>query len=121
MCSVLTGLFPPMTDFLVLLMRCMLVVSLAFVPVANAMNMAAMAASQESEPACHAHSQSQQNHDAAGSHAASQCHCAMAICLPAAATSIKLVETLTDHPQTVLRLAIGQASVPEIPPPQRLL
>lgn len=110
-----------MLDFLVMFMRCMLVVSLAFVPVANAMNMAAMTSCQDAEPPCHMHGKAQQKHDAAGGHASSQCHCAMAICLPPAATSLSRASTLSDHPQTVLRLAIGQNAVPETPPPQALL
>ncbi len=110
-----------MFNFLLMFMRCILVIALAFVPVANAMNMAAMETSQETEPPCHAQSTSQPDQDGTGGgHVVNHCHCAMAIGLPATTTPISHAEPLTDHPQTARRLALDQPAIPETPPPQPL-
>lgn len=109
-----------MRVFLDLLLRCVLAFGLVFVPVSNAMSMAAMAASHEDPPSCHASVQAQQNTDDKNAPAASQCHCAMAICLPTDAAAVTHPGPPSDHPQTVRRLDLGQVSIPEIPPPQPL-
>jgi hypothetical protein len=105
-----------MRDFLAILLRFALVLGLAFVPVANARNMAAMAADQEDRPPCHA--PVQQHPDGKCCNAASQCHCAMAACLPAGLASATPTPPPSDHPQTARRLALGLTSIPETPPPR---
>jgi hypothetical protein len=105
-----------MRDFLALFLRCALAFGLAFVPVANAVNMAAMDAGREDRPPCHAPVQKHQ--DGKCSHAASQCHCAMSACLPAELTSATPTPPPSDHPQTARRLALGLTSLPETPPPR---
>lgn len=105
-----------MRDFLTILLRCVLALGLAFVPVANALNMATIAASQEEHPPCHA--PVQQQPDGKCCHAAGQCHCAMSTCLPAAVAAVTPASTPSDHPQTARLLALGPSSVPETPPPR---
>jgi hypothetical protein len=105
-----------MRDFLAMLLRCVLVLGLACVPVANAMHMAAMAADQEDHPPCHA--PVQQNPDGKCCHGASQCHCAMSVCLPANIAAAAPTPSASEHPQTARRLALGLSAVPETPPPR---
>ncbi|MDP2433573.1 MAG: hypothetical protein Q8O33_16335 [Pseudomonadota bacterium] len=107
-----------MRVFLAILLRCALAFGLALAPVANALDMAAMESGKEDMPSCHTPDQPQQTPDSG--HAASQCHCAMAICLPASAPAATHSGHQSDHPQTVQRLALGLTSTPEIPPPQPL-
>ena len=109
-----------MRVFLAILLRCALALGLAFVPVANALSMAAMAASHEELPSCHASVHPPQDTNGKNGHAAGQCHCAMAICLPATVCAVTHPGHPSDHPQTARRLALGQISIPEIPPPQPL-
>ena len=105
-----------MRDFLAILLRCVLVLGLAFVPVANALNMAAMAADQDDRPPCHAPVQPPP--DGKCCKAASQCHCAMSACLPAEVAAATPTLPCSDHPQTARRLALGPSATPETPPPR---
>lgn len=106
-----------MRAFLMLLLRCAVILGLAFVPMANALNMAAMAASQTADPPCHA--PASQSDDTC-CQAAGQCHCAMASCLPAVPAGLVRFPLPSDHPQTAHPLALGQNSVPETPPPRSM-
>ncbi len=106
-----------MRVFLIILLRCVLALGLGFTPVANALSMATMAASQEDHPPCHA--PVQQHPDGKCCHAAGhQCHCAMSICLPADVAAVTPGTPPSDHPQTAHRLVLGQTSLPETPPPR---
>lgn len=108
-------------SFLILLLRCVLAFGLAFTPVANALNMSRMAVSQEARLPCHEPAQQQSEPaDASCCASASQCHCAMATCLPADVAIVPLAFLLPDHPQTVRRLNLGLSSLPETPPPRPL-
>ncbi len=101
----------------VLILYCVLALGLAFVPVANALNMATMAPPQESTPPCHAPAKPLQQSDGKGCHAASQCHCALSVCLPAAVSVVGRTPNPSAHPQTARCFALGQTGVPETPPP----
>ncbi len=107
-----------MRAFLALCLRCVLVLGLGFTPVANALNMATMAASQEETPPCHAPIHQPHHADGKGCNTAGQCHCAMAICLPAAVATGTHAAPPSDHPQTAHRLVLGQTFIPETPPPR---
>jgi hypothetical protein len=107
--------------FLLLLLRSILALGLAFTPVANAVNMSKMTASQEDRFPCHEPSQQQADAaDASCCDPAGQCHCAMATCLPAEVAVVPPAFVLPDHPQTVHRLVLGLPPLPDKPPPRRL-
>lgn len=108
-------------SFLILALRCVLALGLAFTPVANALNMSRMATNQEDRLPCH--EPAEQQADAADSsccNSASQCHCAMATCLPADVAIVPPAFLLPEHPQTVRHLTLGLSSLPETPPPRPL-
>jgi hypothetical protein len=108
-------------SFLILVLRCVLAFGLAFTPVANALNMSRMAISQEDRLPCHEPAQQQaEAADASCCPSPSQCHCAMATCLPADVANVSSPSPLPDHPQTVRRLTLGLSSLPETPPPRPL-
>jgi hypothetical protein len=107
---------------LILFLRIILAMGLAFVPVANAFSMAQMAQSREDHPPCHPHTHQHKSPESKCCHgAAGQCHCAMASCLPAAGDIVTRASLPSDHPQTARRLALGVSSIPETPPPRTLI
>lgn len=112
---------------LILFLRIALALGLAFVPVANAFNMAAMMQSTEDEgqTPCHmsnhAPNDTRQSPDNKCCHGGGgQCHCAMATCLPTAGAGIAHASLPSDHPQTARSLTLGFSSVPDTPPPRSL-
>lgn len=107
-----------MRGFLIMFLRGVLVLALAFVPVANAMNMAAPVADHQDVPPCHASADQQPSGDKC-CQSAVKCHCAMTSCLPAADVDQAASHSLSEHPQTAPRLLLGLSSLPEIPPPKR--
>lgn len=107
-----------MRVFLAILFRCVLALGLGFIPVANAFDMAAMAATEEDAPPCHAHDQDQQKHDGKCCGSTGHCHCAMANALPAGMPVIAHPIMPSDHPQTVRQLTLEQSVSPDTPPPR---
>ncbi len=117
---------------LILFLRIALALGLAFVPVANAFNMAAMMQGTEDEdqaPPCHMSNHmpnhmpdhTQQSPDDKCCHGGGgHCHCAMATCLPTAGAGVARASLPSDHPQTAHSLALGFSTVPEPPPPRSL-
>ena len=105
--------------FLLFLLRSVLALGLLFTPVANAFNMSGMATSQDDRLPCHESAQQQTDaDDASCCDTPSTCHCAMATCLPATLSVLPSAFVLPDHPQTVRRLVLGLASLPDKPPPR---
>jgi hypothetical protein len=107
-----------MQTFLAILFRGALAFSLAFVPVANALDMAAMTASPADAPPCHAPVQSHQDADGTCCGGGGHCHCAMTTALPARLSVIAHPARLSDHPQTARQLTLEQAVLPDTPPPR---
>lgn len=107
-----------MRVFLAILFRCVLALGLGFVPVANALDMATMTASQDDVPPCHAPSQDQQKSDGNCCGGAGHCHCAMATALPVELPIIAHPIMPSDHPQTVRPLTLQHPVVPDTPPPR---
>ncbi|MEW5771360.1 MAG: hypothetical protein AB1831_13475 [Pseudomonadota bacterium] len=101
-----------MRTFLAILLHCFLALGVGFVPVANAMNMAAMANQQQDLPPCHQHAKDK------GTVAAGHCHCAMTVALPAGLPPLQHPATPSDHPQTVRQLPLALAASPDTPPPR---
>jgi hypothetical protein len=107
--------------FLLLLLRSILALGLAFTPVANALNMSRMATSQEERLPCHeAAPQQSESADASCCDSGGHCHCAMATCLPAEVSVVPPAFVFPDHPQTVHRLTLGLPPLPDKPPPRPL-
>lgn len=106
----------PIGGFRTLILYCVVALGLAFVPVANALNMAAIAAPQQ-PPSCHAPAKPLQHPDGKCCQTAGQCHCAMAVCLPTDFAAPGRTPNPSAHPQTACRFAVGQTAVPETPPP----
>lgn len=111
------GRVDPMRGFRALILYCVLALGLAFVPVANALNMAAMAVPQEPLPPCHAPAKPLPQPDGKCCQTASQCHCAVAVCLPTDAAAHGRAPNPSAHPQTARRFVLGQTGAPETPPP----
>lgn len=121
-----------MRAVLILFLRIALALGLAFVPVANAFNMAAMMQGTEDEDQAlpchmlnhvsdHAPDDSQYSPDNKCCHGGGgQCHCAMATCLPTADTGVAHASLPSDHPQTARSLTLGFSSIPDTPPPRSL-
>lgn len=122
-----------MRRVLILFLRILLAFGLAFVPVANAFNMAAMTRcteGQDQAPSCHMsghmsghssdHSQPGPDDKCGHGGTAHQCHCAMATCLPATAVIVVRASLPSDHPQTARSLALGLSAIPDTPPPRPL-
>lgn len=107
-----------MHTFLAILFRCVLALSLGFIPVANALDMAAMSAPQEDVPPCHAPNPDQQKTDGKCCGSAGHCHCAMSTALPAELPVVAHPIMPSDHPQTVRQLTLQQPVVPDVPPPR---
>lgn len=107
-----------MQTFLAILFHCALALGLGLVPVANAFDMAAMAAPQEDVPPCHAPSQDHQKPDGNCCGGIAHCHCAMATALPVARSIIAHPFMPSDHPQTVRPLTLQRPVVPDTPPPR---
>lgn len=107
-----------MRILLAILFRCVLALGLGFIPVANALDMAAMTATQEDAPPCHGSSQDQHQPDGKCCGGAGHCHCAMATALPAKLPVVAHPEMPTDHPQTARRLTLQQPVIPDTPPPR---
>lgn len=107
-----------MRVFLALLFRCVLALGMGFVPVANALDMAAMVAPQEDLPPCHTPSQDQPDPDGKCCGDVGHCHCAMSTALPAAMAVAAHPGTPSDHPQTARHLALQQPVIPDTPPPR---
>lgn len=110
-----------MRTFLAILFRCVLALGMGFIPVANALDMAAMTQgtpSQENVPPCHAPSQDQHKLDGKCCGSVGHCHCAMATALPSALPVIAHPIMSSDHPQTARQLTLEQPAVPDTPPPR---
>ena len=106
-----------MRAFLAILLRCVLALGLGFIPVANALDMAAMSAPQEDVPPCHAPSQDSQ-HSTDKCCGSAHCHCAMASALPVEPAVRAQPIMPSDHPLTVRPLTLEQSTSPDTPPPR---
>lgn len=107
-----------MQTFLAILFRCVLALSLGFIPVANAFDMADMTTSQDDAPPCHAPDTDQHKPDGKCCGGVNHCHCAMANVLPTAMPVVAYPVMPSDHPQTARQLALQQPVIPDTPPPR---
>lgn len=107
---------------LAVLVRLALAMGVAYLPVANAFDMAAMDVSPQDAPMpCHMPDHGKAAPDGkccqgGGGH----CHCAAASCLPASISLAGHPPLPSDHPQTARALDLGAAAIPDTPPPRPL-
>ena len=107
------------------LVRVMLVLALAFSPLAHPQAMAAAAPQSKVVSACPHHAKSAQHPSGSNQtkpgeccyKKGSACHCAMAIALPTLAMAT-LPATLSEHPVSAPRLIASSLTTPETPPPR---
>lgn len=108
------------------LVRLMLVLGLAFSPLAQPMALAALATvPQESMAGCPHHAKSAQLHASPEQprpgdccyKKGSPCHCAMTVALPATIT-LTIEAAASEHPVSAPRLAASLLPTPEPPPPR---